>query len=194
MTTYPCPECGKGTVEKSVRENFHTKVRGYPFVVPDAVIGVCNNCGREFFGAKELKRWGRLFEESREARCLSLGPEEVEDVRRNLRLTAGAFAMFMGCTRQTVHNWERRDRKAPQLRMADLLLRLVDESRRHGAIDVVLWLRDRAQEVGAEIEPIARRRNRLAGSLDEVDFRPPEDYERLFGTGGSVIDLPTLTM
>lgn len=193
MTTYPCPECGKGTVEKTVRKSFKTKVRGCPFVVPEAVIGVCNNCGSEFFGAKEVKRWGQLFDEFREARGVSLGPDEISRIRQGLRLTAGGFALFLGCTRQTVHNWERRDRKVPQLGMADLLLRLVDESCRHGKIDVVSWLRDRGQELGVDIEPAARRQNLVARSREaEVDFRPLEDYEKLFAASGPARDVPTL--
>ena len=194
MTTYPCPECGKGTVERTVQKNFRTKVRGHSFVVPEAVIGVCNNCGREFFGAKEVKRWGRLFDEFREARGASLGADEIARIRQALRLTMGGFALFLGCTRQTVHNWERRDRKVPQLGMADLLLRLVDESCRHGAIDVVSWLKGRAQELGAEIEPVARMRDPLINGTDEVEFRPREDYEKLFAASGAVRDVPTLIM
>lgn len=196
MTNYPCPECGKGTVEKTVQKDFQTKVRGYPFVVPEAVIGHCNNCGREFFSANEVKRWARLYDERREARCRPLGAGEISGIRNGLRLTMGGFALFMGCTRQTVHNWERRDRRVPQLGMADLLLRLVDESCRHGAIDVVSWLRDRARALGAEIEPVVcvREERPVKAADEEIQFRPLKDYESLFATQGAPRDLPTLIM
>lgn len=196
MTNYSCPECGKGTVEGTVRKNFQTKVRGYPFVVPEAVIGHCNNCGREFFGANEIKRWTRLYDELLEARCSPLSAKEIAGIRKRLRLRMGGFAQFMGCTRQTVHNWERKDRKVLQLGMADLLLRLVDESCRYGAIDVVSWLKDHARALGAEIEPAVRMREGQPSDAadEEIQFRPLKDYERLFVNQGAPRDLPTLIM
>jgi len=160
MTTYPCPECGKGKVKKTVRSNFKTKVRGQRFVVPEAVIGVCNQCGKEFFSAEEIKRWTRLHEESLEPRCRPLSAEKVTEIRNNLRLTIQAFASLVHCTRQTVHNWERRGRKVPQLGTADLLLRLIEDSTKYGEIDVVAWLTERAQGAATEPPGVAHKRGR----------------------------------
>ena len=61
MFNYICEECGKGTVKKKVFENYQTKIKGYPFVVDKAVIGVCDQCGARHFDANETKRWGKNF-------------------------------------------------------------------------------------------------------------------------------------
>jgi YgiT-type zinc finger domain-containing protein len=193
MTTYPCPECGKGIVKKTVRKNFETRVRGYPLVVPEAVVGICNNCGREFFGASEVKRWTQLYDEVHARRCKPLASESISGIRQGLRLTIGRFALFLGCTRQAVHNWERPDRKVPQSGMADLLLRLVEESSRRGAIDVISWLKDRAQGLGVEIEPVCMRERSSDSKAEDIGFKPLEAYEKLFGAGEAK-DLPTLIM
>ncbi|MGA7218064.1 MAG: YgiT-type zinc finger protein [Candidatus Sulfotelmatobacter sp.] len=193
MTTYPCPECGRGTVEKTTRKNFRTKVRGYPFEVPEAVIGVCNDCGKEFFGASQVKRWARLYDELCAPRSRPLVAENITRIRDRLRLTMGGFALFLGCTRQTIHNWERKDRKVPQLGMADLLLRLVEESSRRGAVDVVSWLRNRAHGLGVEIEPaVCRHGDSSESPGEEIEFLPAEDYEKLFIASGTARELPTL--
>jgi len=57
MFNYICEECGRGTVKKKVFENYQTKIKGYPFVVDKAVIGVCDQCGARHFDANETKRW-----------------------------------------------------------------------------------------------------------------------------------------
>lgn len=192
MTRHACPECGRGTVEKTIRRNFQTKVRGYPFVVPQAEIGVCNNCGREFFGASEVKRWTQLYDEFHQSH---LRPQEIAEIREGVGLKIGEFALFLGCTRQTVHNWEKPSRKVPQLGTADLLLRLVKESSRHGSINVVSWLRTRMRELGAEVKAKASACDSRGVDMAETrDFRSIADYDRLFGSSEAPRDVPTLTM
>lgn len=56
---YPCQACGKGTVQRTVRE-ITRPMRGCVWTISDAVIGVCDLCGGEHFSAKETKRWEAL--------------------------------------------------------------------------------------------------------------------------------------
>ena len=49
----PCPECGQGTIEPTRFQNYKTTIRGYPFTVPEAWIGVCDTCGVRTFNAQE---------------------------------------------------------------------------------------------------------------------------------------------
>ena len=44
MFGVPCPECGKGTIEPVRFQNYKIKVKAYPFMVPEAVVGVCDTC------------------------------------------------------------------------------------------------------------------------------------------------------
>ncbi len=59
---FTCQECAKGTVVRTVFLKYPTKIQGHPFVVIDAVIGVCNKCSAKHFSASEYKRWQSVFE------------------------------------------------------------------------------------------------------------------------------------
>jgi len=146
---YKCQECGQGTVQEKVISQYRTKVNGRPFVVPDACIGVCDSCGAEHFSGPEMERWDRLFGEEEARRFLK--PVDLQELRKSLGLTMEQFAFLIGCTRQSLYNWERLDRKRAQSRMADLMIRLVRESRGSGTVDVVGFLREEARESGVEI-------------------------------------------
>ena len=61
MFNYICEECGKGIVKKKVFEDYKTKIKGYPFVVDKAIIGICDQCGARHFDANETKRWRKNF-------------------------------------------------------------------------------------------------------------------------------------
>lgn len=68
MFAFKCQECGKGMVNPSTVHNYQTKFDGQRFIVPEAVIGVCDSCGARHFSAEERYRWRQLFEEQHEAR------------------------------------------------------------------------------------------------------------------------------
>ncbi|HXM23633.1 MAG TPA: type II TA system antitoxin MqsA family protein [Terriglobales bacterium] len=196
MTSYVCPECGKGKVSNEVRKDFRTKVRGNSFVVPEALIGVCDNCHKEFFNPKEVRRWAELYDELLKRSGNLLAADEIVRIRQKLDMSGGDFGLLLGCTRQTVYNWERPDRKAPQLRMADLLLRLVDRSVSEGAIDVLVFLRNQA---GALVARTADHNDRQSSSASaqrrgEVRLRAPEDYDAFFQVVTAPVDVPALTM
>ena len=58
---YRCQECGKGDVIKTIVKKYHTKMKGEPFIVTNAIIGVCDKCSAEHFSSKETKRWDKEF-------------------------------------------------------------------------------------------------------------------------------------
>lgn len=149
---FPCPECGRGTVRSTRILNYKTKIKGYPFVVDEALIGVCDQCGSESFAPEETKRWEELFYRSLEARHAFLSPQEMMELRTSLGLSMEDFARLTGCTRQSISAWEKPDRSAPPSRMADLLMKLLRESLRVGAIDVLPFLLSEAQKWGMVIE------------------------------------------
>ena len=64
-----CQTCGEGTVQLCVMP-YATKIRGNPFTIEDAKIGVCDQCGESHFCSAEYKRWRRLYDDT-------LGPDRV---------------------------------------------------------------------------------------------------------------------
>ena len=147
---YTCQECGKGTVLEQVFPEYCTKVKGYPFVVKNARIGVCNRCGAEHFAAWETNRWEEQFETEHTKHYLQ--PKEIRELQQTLGTTMEQFAFLIGCTRQSLYNWQRRDRHKPQSRMADVLMKLVRESHSQGKVDVLQFLIHEARRFGIEIE------------------------------------------
>lgn len=149
---YTCPECGLGTVRTTRFLNYKTKIKGYPFMVDEALIGVCDYCQAKSFTPEETKRWEELFYRSLEARQVFLSPQEIMDLRKALGLSMEDFARLIGCTRQSIYNWEKADRTSPPSRMADLLMRLARESLHSGMVDVLTFLLEEAKKWGVVIE------------------------------------------
>lgn len=58
---FACPECGRGTVKTTRVLNYQTRIKGSPFIVDEALIGVCDQCRAESFAPEETKRWEELF-------------------------------------------------------------------------------------------------------------------------------------
>ncbi len=149
---YPCTECGLGIVRTTRVQNYKTKIKGYPFIVDEALIGVCDHCGSEEFAPEETKRWEELFARSLEARRVFLAPEEITALRKALGLSMEDFARLIGCTRQSIYHWEKPDRISSPSRMADLLMKLVQESLHSGMVDVLTFLLEEAKKWGVVIE------------------------------------------
>ena len=84
MFGYRCQECGRGTVQETRIAEHETRFGGERFVVPDAIIGVCDACEAQHFNAGERKRWRRLFDEGRELR-VSTHVRLPESVHRKLQ-------------------------------------------------------------------------------------------------------------
>jgi putative zinc finger/helix-turn-helix YgiT family protein len=156
MFNYICEECGKGTVREKVFENYRTRIKGYPFVVDKAVIGICDQCGAKHFDSNETKRWEYLYNKDLELKHISLLSDEIETVRKSLGLSMEDFAYLIGCTRQSIYNWEKRNREKPQSRMADLVIKLVRHSFEVGKVDVLSFLVDEAKKIGIAIVPIRK--------------------------------------
>ncbi len=149
---YSCPECGLGTVRTTKIQNYKTKIKGYPFIVDEAYIGVCDHCKAEHFASTETKRWEELFYRSLEQRQAFLPPQETTELRKTLGLSMEDFARLIGCTRQSIYNWEKVDRSSPPSRMADLLMKLVRQSLSSGSIDVLAFILQEAKKWGVVLE------------------------------------------
>jgi putative zinc finger/helix-turn-helix YgiT family protein len=141
---YKCQECGQGTVVGELVPEYRTKIKGYPWTVRNARIGICDRCGAEHFDPNETLRWRNEFEEKQSY----LTPAEIRELRQRLGLSMEQFAILIGCTRQSLYNWERGDRPSPQSRMADIFMRLVRESHSRGQIDILNFLTLQAASVG----------------------------------------------
>ncbi|OGW16242.1 MAG: hypothetical protein A3G93_00925 [Nitrospinae bacterium RIFCSPLOWO2_12_FULL_45_22] len=177
MFNYICEECGKGTVKEKVFENYRTKIKGYPFVVDKAIIGVCDRCGAKHFKANETKRWEELYNKDLELKHISLLPDEIEAVRKSLGLSMEDFAYLIGCTRQSIYNWEKKDREKPQSRMADLLIKLVRYSFEVGKVDVINFLTEEAKKLGITIEVAKQTSSTLIGNIIHLNVKKvPRDY------------------
>jgi putative zinc finger/helix-turn-helix YgiT family protein len=144
---YICEECSEGIVEANTFKNYQTKINGYPFVVPEAIIGICNECGAEHFSAEEHQRWEKLYYQELEQNGEVLSAEEIVALREKLGLSQQQFASFLGCTWKSIYNWEKPDRNRPQSRMADLLLRLLENSFLFGNVDVLSFLLREAKKM-----------------------------------------------
>jgi putative zinc finger/helix-turn-helix YgiT family protein len=143
---YRCQECGQGTVLEEIFPQYKTKVKGYPLIVENARVGVCDRCGAEHFDPNETVRWRALQQEKQLESYLQ--PDDIKKLRKELGLPMEQFAILLGCTRQSLYNWERSDRVVAQSRMADLFMRLIRESRSLGQIDVLGYLSAQAEKAG----------------------------------------------
>ncbi|HIE30327.1 TPA: helix-turn-helix domain-containing protein [Candidatus Poribacteria bacterium] len=152
MFGYRCQECGKGIVKPTKMHHYPTKFAGYPFIVPEAIIGKCELCGAKHFSASERKRWKKLFQESLESRGELLTPQEIRSLRKQLGLEMKDFALLIGCTLQSLSNWENPSRRKPQHRMADLMMRLLRASLQKGEIDVLKFLLIHVKKMDVELK------------------------------------------
>jgi putative zinc finger/helix-turn-helix YgiT family protein len=151
MFNYICEECGQGTVREKIFRHYHTKIRGYPFVVDEARIGVCDKCEAKHFNAKETKRWEELYDQQLQNQDAYLSASDIRQVRESLGLTVESLAYLVGCTRQSIYNWEKTDREKPQSRMADLLIKLIRDSAQFREINVIEFLIEQAKKLGIDV-------------------------------------------
>ena len=152
MFEYACPECGRGTVQTRRILNYKTKIKGYPFVVDEALIGECDQCGARSFAPQETKRWEGLFANSLEAHQAFLSPQEIKELRKSLGLSMEDFARLIGATRQSISMWEKEDRPSPPLRTADLLMKIVQKSLSGESVDILPFLLEEARKWGIVIQ------------------------------------------
>lgn len=194
MTNNRCANCGTQRIEFRNVKDFETKVRGVPFVVPEATIGTCISCGAKFFTPQEIRRWQELFDTEQQRTGRLLTSEDIQCIRHALGLPINSFALLIGTTRQSVYNWERKDRKAPQLRLADLLLRLTRESTVNGSVDVLQFL---SEQSGVELtlpnqSPRCTPRRRLTRRGLGGRWREARDFDQAFGSKEAATPLPRI--
>ena len=163
---YQCQECGQGTVREKVFTKYKTKMKGHPLIIENARIGVCNRCGAEHFDPHETVRWRNLLHEKQSQACLR--PADIRRLRQQLGLPMEQFATLLGCTRQSLHNWEKPNRVTPQSRMADLFMRLIRKSHSSGQVDVLSYLKSEAEKLGFQLTtlPGVGQISRTATTID----------------------------
>ena len=61
MFGYECQECGEGTVKETKIKDYEARLSNCSFIVPEAIIGVCDICGAQHFDANETKKWREYF-------------------------------------------------------------------------------------------------------------------------------------
>ena len=196
MSKNHCAKCGKGEIEISKVDNFGTMIRGNHFTVPEATIGICKSCGAKVFDPIEIRRWQKLYETDLVLKGHFLTAADIRNIRQALGLQISQFALLLGTTRQSVYNWERDNRNSPQMKLVDLLLRLIRKSMEEGTVDVVQYLREQAGLDGHVHEDCA---SRPPGRLQRerarrIGLRESCEYERAVGFQGAPIELPRLRM
>ncbi len=169
---FTCPECEKGTVRTIRIHNYKTKIKGYPFTVDEALIGVCDECKAQSFAPEETQRWDELFSHSLQARHAFLTPEEITQIRKGLSVSMEDFARLIGSTRQSVSMWEKASRTTPPVRTADLLMKLVRQSLTGEPVDVLPFLLDEARKWGVVIE-LRRPQRQNEGAIFRRSSNPP---------------------
>jgi len=192
MFDFLCEDCGKGTIRKRTIQNLATKIRGYPYVVPAAVVGVCDNRGAQVFDPVELRRWDKLFTAELEQKGDLLTSQQIRSIREDMGLSIADFAKLIGATRQSVYNWEGEDRKAPQIRLVDLLIRLIRESRASGRVDVLAFLQEQAKAAGGAVT-IKLASNISTGRAESAfELAPANRFDQLYHSGEAPVALPAL--
>jgi putative zinc finger/helix-turn-helix YgiT family protein len=147
-----CEECGEGYADERTLTDHAVRIGSIPFVVPEATLGVCRECGATYPSSRQYERWRRLFEEHQRATGNTLSPAEIRSIRERTGLTMTEFAQLIGATRQSLSHWESDDRQSEPSRMVDLLLRLVRESLGGQAIDVLGFMAARARQLGLNVD------------------------------------------
>ncbi len=147
---YKCQECGRGTVRSTNFADYSTKIQGYPLLIRNATIGICDSCGAKHFDAQETLRWKKEAEAAQNK--LVLSSQEIRELQQLFQLSMEQFAALIGSTRQSLHAWLKPHRVVAQSRMADLIMRLLRESYHHGKIDVLEFLTQQARLIGVELD------------------------------------------
>jgi putative zinc finger/helix-turn-helix YgiT family protein len=159
MFGFRCQECHEGRVEATTVRDYPVAFEHVPFVVDEAVIGICSECGEEYIDGKEYRRWRSLFERAQEEAGDVLSAQEIRGLRKHLGMTMTDFAALLGVTRQSLSYWEDSGRESPQSRVIDTLLRLVRESLHEPRTDVLSFLHAHATSLGMDIaHPTAPKR------------------------------------
>ena len=60
MTTFPCPECGKGRMATQIIPHLEKRFEGVKIQITNAAVERCTHCGEEAYSAQELHRWKKI--------------------------------------------------------------------------------------------------------------------------------------
>lgn len=152
MSGYRCTKCGAGQMTPVTVGEYNARLGGIEFLVRDAKIRRCPECGEVAVGARELKRWRILLRQHLRERGQLPSGEDVRRLRGRLGVSISDFAGLMGVTRQTVYGWERKGEPMPLGPAALLLAALIQEASEEGSIRLLETLVCQARERGLAVE------------------------------------------
>ncbi len=159
MAKMSCQKCKKGMFEMTVLPKFQTKLKGIPFVVEDAKVLQCPNCGEKVYDAKEMERWEQVLKSHLQSTGLLITPEQVKELRDVAGLSVADLACLLGVTRQTVYGWESKSSGGVQFGPASLLLGILhDEVVNGNSVGVLNLL----------VNAVSQRGQRIKAKVDEM--------------------------
>lgn len=172
MAGMSCQKCKKGVFEMTVLPKFQTKLKGIPFVVEDAKVLQCPNCGEKVYDAKEIERWEQVLKDHLQSKGLLITSEQVREVRDVAGLSVADLACLLGVTRQTVYGWESKSTGGVQLGPASLLLGLLHDEVVYGnSIGVLNLLVNSVSQRGQRIKATVAKIGASA-SVRDVEGSP----------------------
>ncbi|MBU0710432.1 helix-turn-helix domain-containing protein [bacterium] len=125
MFDYRCPECGRGTVLGTEKQNYQIRVDGVEFYIPKAVIGICDSCEAINYDGKEMHRWEQVYKQWQTKSERYVSPQQIKEIRKSLLLNQNEFADYIGVSRQSLAAWENEKRAQVQPNNVDIILRIL---------------------------------------------------------------------
>ena len=147
-----CETCNKGRYRTTPTKNYRTKVRGFPVVVPEATLVICDHCGDAYPDRKERQRIEALFDQQFADREALPSGEEIRALREEMGLALADFALFIGTTRNSLADYESGKRTLAASRSTALMLRALRRSMEKGPVDVLDFLEEEGRKWGLELE------------------------------------------
>jgi putative zinc finger/helix-turn-helix YgiT family protein len=125
MFNYKCENCKEGLVVPKKQKNYKVNIFDEAFVVKEAMIGECDECGTIAYNAKEMHRWNNLYKKWLHNSKLTLSSSKIVSTRKSLGLARQEFAELIGVTRQSISAWEQKKRQSVQPRSIDIIFRML---------------------------------------------------------------------
>jgi putative zinc finger/helix-turn-helix YgiT family protein len=125
MFNYKCDDCCIGTVKDVERKNFEVKIFDENFIIPKAIIGVCDHCGAINYAGEEIHRWEEFYKSWQVKSGKYISPSQIKQIRKHLSLNQSQFADFLGISRQALSAWENEKRAQVQPMNVEIILRIL---------------------------------------------------------------------
>lgn len=145
-----CPTCGKIEMSEQTLENYRTRMRGIPFIVPQAKLHICGSCEEEVTSAREMRRWETVQRDMLREEGLLPKPAEVREFREKLGFSKSQLALFCNATISDVSAWEDEEVGLKISPEALLIQLLIQESKELQVtiFDIILQQRKKYEDLG----------------------------------------------